>query len=184
GKERNVLVPCAAARLLARRQPAGAAEALLGFLPFAANDSVAEEVRTALAAVALVKGEPDKALTAALADKWAVKRAAAAEALVRAGGAGQRAELRRLLRDPDLRVRLPVAQALAVASDREAVPALIDLLAELPADQGGPVEDLLQRLAGDQSPEAPRGGDAEARQAYRERWAGWWRQNGANADLS
>src|SRR5262249_7487433 len=66
----------------------------------------------------------------------------------------------------------------------EAVPALIDLLAELPADQGGPVEDLLQRLAGDQSPEAPRGGDAEALQAYRERWAGWWRQNGANADLS
>src|SRR5262249_26790653 len=107
GKGRNVLVPAPAATLPAPRRPAPAAEALRGFLPFAANDSVAEEVRTTLAAVALVKGEPDKALTAALADKWAVKRAAAAEALIRAGGAGQRGDLRRLLRDQDLRVRLP-----------------------------------------------------------------------------
>src|SRR5437867_342560 len=42
-------VPAAAARLLADRKPAGAAAALLAYLPFADNEAAAEEARGALA---------------------------------------------------------------------------------------------------------------------------------------
>src|SRR5262245_12006857 len=80
----------AAARLLARRRPAGAGEALLGFYPFAENESVAEEVQTALASLAYADGEPDKVLQAALKDRGAARRAAAAVALIASGSAERR----------------------------------------------------------------------------------------------
>src|SRR5262249_8746975 len=52
-------VPVEAARLLAARKPPGAAEALLGYLPFADNDSVVEELVSALTAVGHREGKAD-----------------------------------------------------------------------------------------------------------------------------
>lgn len=82
-KEADESAPLAAARLLAARKPAGAAQVLLDYLPSAADEAVAREVRAALAAVAMTDGKPDKALLAALEDKDVKKREAAAEALSR-----------------------------------------------------------------------------------------------------
>jgi hypothetical protein len=180
----NAAVQAAAARLLAARRPEGAAEVLLAYLPFAEEASVNDEVRAALAAVALRDGKPAAALVQALTDKAPLKRAAAAEALLRAGGAGQRAAVGPLLKDADPVVRFRVARALLALQDKDAVPVLIPLLEELPQEQAWQVEDVLTRVAGDGAPDAHLGRDAAARKACRQAWDRWWRANGAKVDLT
>ena len=58
----------AAVRTLAKLKPDGAAEALLAYLPAAADESLAEEVRLALAELAAGNGKADSALAVALTD--------------------------------------------------------------------------------------------------------------------
>jgi HEAT repeat protein len=183
-KDSRVGLPVAAARLLEARKPAGAAEVLINFLPFAENDAVTEEVEAALGAVAVRDGKPDASLTAALHDPLPVKRAVAAEVLCRAGAAEQRAEVRKLLHDPDLNVRLRAAVALASHKERDAIPVLIDLLAELPQEKGWQAEDVLLRLAAGQAPQATLGRDQAARRQCRDAWAAWWRAHAGEADLA
>src|SRR5207249_1756473 len=68
--------------------------------------------------------------------------------------------------------------------ERAAVPVLIDLLAELPADRAGAAEEALQRLAGDDAPRTELGrGEAAARRC-RDDWRAWWVRCGAAADLA
>src|SRR5262249_56817257 len=99
-------VLAAAIRLLAERKPAGAAEALLAYLPYAPDEGVAAAVRQALPAVAVRDGKPEPALLKALADSAPLQRLFAGEALANAGVILP--EVRRLLDDPDPRVRLPL----------------------------------------------------------------------------
>jgi hypothetical protein len=177
----NTLV-AAAARVLAKSRQAGVAEALLNYLPSAPDEPTANAVRGALADVAVRDGRPEKVVVVALTDKLPVKRAAAAEALCRAGFAGQRDALVRLLKDPETTVRLRVALALAARQERAAVPVLIDLLATLPPEQTGPVEDLLERLVGPRAPIVALGTEnAPARASAL--WAAWWRDHGATVEL-
>jgi hypothetical protein len=161
-------VATAAARLLAARKPAGAVEALLAFLPFAESDSVAEAVQTALAQVAARSGRPDPALVLALSDPLPARRAAAADVLCRSCAGEPRAELRKLLGDADPSVRLRAALGLACANDKDAVPVLIDLLVTLPPARAWQAEDALLRLAGEQAPPVPLGGEDAARRQCRD----------------
>ena len=69
GGSRSTAVDLAAVRVLAARKPAGAAEVLLGFLPFAGNERIADEVQKALTALAVRDGKSDPALLDALRDK-------------------------------------------------------------------------------------------------------------------
>src|SRR5438552_5613976 len=55
-------VLAAAVRALARQRPAGAAQVLLNYLPAAEDESVAEEARVALAALAVRDGRAEPAL--------------------------------------------------------------------------------------------------------------------------
>jgi hypothetical protein len=180
----SLAVPMAAARMVARRKPAGACEVLLAYLPFADNDLVAEEVRNALSAVAVRDRKPEAALVGALSDKDPVRRAAAAEALCRADLPAERSALTKLLKDPDPAVRLRVALAFAAAKDKEAVPVLIDVLGVLPPEQAWPAEDVLRRLAGDQAPDVALGTDSASRGRCRKAWADWWRDKGPKVDLA
>jgi hypothetical protein len=174
----------AALRLLAARKPAGAAEALLAYLPFAANHLAADEVKTALAAVAVREGKPDKALLAALTDKMPQRRAAAALALCRACGSEQHKAVRPLLQDADLTVRLHAAIALAEAHDKEAVPVLVNLLPEGTLSDAWQAEDMLFRIAQDKAPKASLGMDDASRKKCRDLWSDWWTKNSATVDLS
>src|SRR5258708_5643733 len=70
----------AAVRVLAQRKAAGAAEVLLAYEPFAPDEVVAGEVQSALVALALSDGKPEKALRDGLNDKLPERRAVAAEA--------------------------------------------------------------------------------------------------------
>jgi hypothetical protein len=178
------VVVATAARVLAKQRPAGAAEALLEFLPQADDDSVAEAVREALAALATREGKPEPALVASLADKLPARRAAAAVAL--APLVDQRAAVCKLLADDDPTVRLRAGLALTRQRDKGAVDVLIALLDQQgvrPQDLGA-VEDLLCRLAADKAPSLPSGEDAAARKKYREAWQAWWREAGPQIDVA
>jgi HEAT repeat protein len=172
------------ARLVVLRKPAGAAGVLIAYLPFAEDEGVAEEVRTALAAVTMRDGKADPAVIQALDDPLTARRTAAAEALCRAGAAEQRPAVRKLLKDRDPTVRLQVALALAEVKDKESIPVLISLIGELPADQMAPAEDVLLRLAGEQAPALAPGTDDASRRKNRDAWSAWWQQNGARVDLA
>jgi hypothetical protein len=173
----------AAARVLARRRPAGTVQVLLDYLPAADDEMVAQEVRNALADVAVRDGKADPVLVAALADASPLKRGAAGLALARAHAADQLPAVRKLLADPDARVRLRVALALSAAREKEAVPVLIRLLDQLPAEDMGLAEDLLFRLAGEKAPpDLPGGIDEISRRRYREGWEAWWKDHQAKID--
>jgi hypothetical protein len=176
----------AAARLLAARKPAGAAAALLAYLPYADTEGTADEVRNGLAALAVPDGKPAKVLVDALADRNPVRRGAAAEALVRAKAKGQRAAVEKLLKDPEPSVRFRAAMALTTAAgDRKAVPELIDLLVPLPQALAWQAEDVLYRLAEGKSPPAVSlGTEPPARKECRDAWAKWWKQHGEKTDLA
>jgi hypothetical protein len=64
-------------RLIAQRRPEGSVQGLLAYLPSAPDEEVAQEVRTALLAVAFHDGKPDPALAQARQDKDPARRAAA-----------------------------------------------------------------------------------------------------------
>ena len=183
-KDLRVGVPAAAARLVAARNPEGATDVLLAFVPSAENDSVAEEVRTALVAVAVRDAKPETALLAALDDPVPARRTAAVEALSQAGLARKLPQVRKLLHDPELEVRQRTGLALALAGDKEAVPVLIDLLAQLPPAHGRQVEALLLRLAGDKAPSLPLGQDDSSRSKCRAAWAAWWQEQNGKVDLA
>jgi hypothetical protein len=174
-------LPMAAARVLARRGPPGAAAALLAFLPFADDSSVEDEVAEALAVLAGRPGPADPALPAALANPLAVKRAAAACALGRSRDAADRDAVRRLLADREPKVRLGAARGLLAGRDREAVPALVALVSEGPAEVGALAEEFLLRLAGDRPPAMPADDSPGKRRAA---WAKWWADAGPGFDLA
>jgi hypothetical protein len=71
-----------------------------------------------------------------------------------------------------------------MAREREAVPVLIELLPDLPPEQGYEAEDVLLALAGESAPAVTLGKDAEARKKARDAWAAWWKKTGDKADLS
>ncbi|HZT82460.1 MAG TPA: HEAT repeat domain-containing protein [Gemmataceae bacterium] len=173
----------AAARLLARSKPAAAAAVLLAYLPHAEDDTVVDELRAALAALALRDGKPDRALTDALKDREPVRRGAAAEALIRCG-AMDATEGRKFLKDADPTVRLWAAQGLLQRKDKEAVPPLIDLLTGLPAERAWQAEEVLYRVAGDQAPQVSLGKEDDERKKCRNAWADWWKKSAAKIDLA
>jgi hypothetical protein len=172
----------AAARLVAERQPPGAAAALLDYLPACADEPTAKAVRAALVAVAVRDGRPETAVVRALADAAPARRAAAGAALCRAGAERHLPAVRRLLKDTDPEVRLLVGLALAERGEREALPVLIALLDVLPRQRLAPVEDLLYGTAGAKAPAVAMGETAASRRKFRSAWADWWATEGAVAD--
>ncbi|MBV9125367.1 MAG: HEAT repeat domain-containing protein, partial [Planctomycetes bacterium] len=175
------MVPAAAARVLALRQPEKTAEVLLNYLTTVSDEDLSQEVQSALAAVAFRDGRLDPVLGKALGDKNPGRRAAAAVALCR--GAGERAvpEVAPLLHDPEVSVRRRVAPALADLRDGDAVPVLIALLGELPEAQAAEVDSFLYNLAGDLAPHCFHGSESSGREECRAIWSQWWRQTDGSA---
>jgi HEAT repeat protein len=182
-RDKNVPLSPITARLIALRKPAGAAETLLAFAPYADEETALPEVQLALNVVAFRDGKPDPDVVRALSDSQGVRRAAAAEALCLSGDRAHLPAIRRMLADSDSVVRLKVALALAGIGQRDAVPTLIDILAELPSAQAEPAEEYLQRLAGENAPNSPSGDETATRKKRRDAWAAWWKTNGNRVAL-
>jgi hypothetical protein len=179
----NALYPVAA-RVLASRKPAGAAKALLDFLPCVEDVDVAEEVARSLAPVALGKdGKADPAVLAALTDRFAIKRYSAAEALIAVGGAAHRPAAKKLLADPESVVRRHVAVALLMAREKSAVPTLLELLKAKSSDDADAAEDALALLAGEDAP-TPENDSRPAHDRHVKNWENWWKEKGEKIDLA
>lgn len=165
------------ARVAALRKHPGSAAALLAFLPFAEDENLREEVQLALNAIAGGEEKPEAVLLKALEDKLPARRGAAAEALAQRPGTELRPTLKKLLADADAGVRLKTALALAAGREREAIPVLIALVGEMPADPSAGIEEFLRRLAGSRAPGNLPTGDGPARKQRQEAWAAWWAGN-------
>ena len=178
-------LPAAAARMLALRTPNGAVETLLAYLPYADSDASAQQLRDLLSSLAAHDAKAVPALVKALDDKIGVRRGAAAVALCQRGAGDNLPAVKKLFKDPDVDVRLRTALAvLTAARDKDAVPVLIGLLADLPPDRVWEAEEMLTFVAGDKGPTASVVGDAAARAKARDAWAVWWADNNTSVDLA
>ncbi|MSQ94506.1 MAG: hypothetical protein EXR98_08110 [Gemmataceae bacterium] len=172
-------------RVAADKKSAGLVEALIGYLPFADNDALLDELRFALAKNTLKDGKANAALVSALTDRSALRRATAAEVLARAAYAGHKDAIRTALTDPDPLVRFRTARALAFAQQRDAIPTLIDTLADLPISIAWQAEDFLLNLAATSTaPTVSMGNDKETRAKCKDAWHAWWKAQGDKVDLA
>ncbi|MFO0826434.1 MAG: hypothetical protein U0792_25495, partial [Gemmataceae bacterium] len=78
-------VAAAAVRAVVKLKPEGAAAVLIGFLPLADTDALADAIRGALISLAVKDGKADPAIVAALDDKSPLRRAVAYAALTEGG---------------------------------------------------------------------------------------------------
>jgi HEAT repeat protein len=180
----DLIVVCAAARVLAVCKPEGAAATLLRYLPSSSDDIATEAVLTALDAVRLRDGAIDPALPPALTDKEPIRRAAAALVLG-LHSPEHRPAVKKLLADPNEHVRFRAASTLARKGEKAAISVLIALVSEAGGDLPWLAEDILYRLAGDKAPQVALGGGGEDnRKKCREAWEAWWDKNQARVDLA
>ncbi len=173
GIEGSTLVQ-SAVRVLATYNPEGATETLLQYLPWADDETVVQEIETALCAIGLRAGKPEPALMRALSDAVPIRRSIAARVLCRIGGSAEYAAVRSLLKDAKPSVRMQAALSLTELHEAEAVPVLIDLLAELPPEECRQVEEYLTELAGEWAVKTPQGSDAISCRLRRQLWSTWW----------
>ncbi|HEX4609007.1 MAG TPA: HEAT repeat domain-containing protein, partial [Urbifossiella sp.] len=189
-------VSAAAVRGVVKLRPPGAAAALLGFLPLADSDAVADDIRTALKDLAVRDGKAEPALVAGLADDSPARRAAAYTALVEGGPADKRVRIpdafeavkAAVRRDPDPETKFRGLWALVhTTREKEFVPDLIGMIPVLPRGRLWQLEDLLLRLAGEYPAGGRFGRTAADLAKARDAWAGWWGRGGvdlARADLA
>jgi HEAT repeat protein len=177
-------LPTAAPRLLALRNPPGATEALLAYLPYGEEEAMQLELSKALKHIAMREGKAPPALVKALEDPLTLRRAIAGEALAGSKVADALPAVRKMLQDPEPSVRLRIGMALVYAADKESVPALIDMVGDMPRAQAWPAEELLYRLAGDKAPQTATGDDAVARKKFKADWQAWWKEHGEKVDLA
>jgi HEAT repeat protein len=176
-------VPLGAVRWLLRRQPPEVVESLLGYLPWAADEEVEEEIGFGLDGLVAHTRRIPPALRKALGDTQPSRRALAACILGHRGDEGDRATVRKLLVDPAPLVRLRAAQGLLAAGNTEGLPALVELLKEPAVELSWQAEELLHWAAGGRGPtQSVKAGEAADRQRCHAAWQEWWRKEGAHLD--
>ena len=186
-------VAAAAARGVVKLKPPGAAGALLGFLPLADSEAVADDIRAALVALAVANGKAEPALVAALADPSPVRRTAAYIALVEGGPPAERVRIKDafpLVRDgvrkeADLSAKFAGLWSLLVTTrEKEFVPDLIGLMAQMPRGRVWQIEDYLLQVSGAFPPGTPLGKTPESVAKAQAAWAAWWAAKGGAVDLA
>jgi hypothetical protein len=186
-------VAAAAVRAVVKTKPPGAAAALLGFLPLADSDSLADDIRGALVALAAPGGKPEPALVAALEDKSPVRRGAAYIALLEGGEPGERVRIKdsfeqvkaALRKEADVPEKFRGLWSMAlVARDKDAVAELIGMVPQLPRGRIWQLEDLLIQLAGEAIPGGRFGRTPESLEKARDAWLAWWEKKGPAFDFA
>lgn len=185
-------VAAAAVRAVVKLKPKEAASVLIGFLPMADTDEVAEEIRTGLVSLAVVDGKPEPALIAALEDKSVVRRAAAYVALVEGGTAGERIRIKEAFplvkaavrKETDVDAKfLGLWVLLMTSREKEFVPDLLAMIPQLPRGRIWQLEEFLLQLAGEGKPDAKFSKTDEQLKKARDAWTAWWGKQGETLDL-
>jgi hypothetical protein len=186
-------VAAAAVRAVVSLKPQGAAAALVGFLPLADDESVAELIRDALVTLAVTKdGTADPGLVAALDDGSPVRRAAAYVALTQGGPAGERIRIKdaypkvraAVLKDTDPEAKFAGLWSLVLTTrEKEYVPALVALIPKLNRGRIWQLEDLLLQFAGTHPKDGRFLKSPESLGKARDAWLAWWKEKGDEVDL-
>lgn len=178
----DIDVLLAAARLLTGRQPVGHVDALLAFLPDAADEALQEEILGLLTSTSLKSR--DSFLQAAR-DPAPIRRLAAAVVLARSTRVDDRAAVRRLLDDADVQVRWQAAQALLKAGDKIAITTLLTIVQDGPPLLALQADELLRQLGGELKPGLwLDAAQADSRRKAKGVWLDWWQTNQTKIDLA
>ncbi|MBY0459838.1 MAG: PQQ-binding-like beta-propeller repeat protein [Gemmataceae bacterium] len=189
----HAAVASAAVRSLVKLKPKDAPAVLLGFLPMADTEEVADDIQAALTVLAVADGKAAPALVQALTDGSALRRTAAYVALIEGGPANQKVRLPDALplvkaavqKETDTEAKFRGLWALLLTvRDKDAVADLIALVPQLPRGRLWQVEEFLLLAAGKDKPDTRMGRSAEALGKARDAWAGWWKQKGGAFDLA
>ena len=185
-------VAAAAVRAVVKLKPEGAAGALIGFLPVADTEAVADIIREALVALADRGGKADPAIVAALSDKLPIRRAAAYVALAEGGPPGERIRLKdaypklkaAVRRETDTEAKFIGLWSLALATrEREFLPELINLIPQLPRGHLWQLEDFLLLMAGTHPKDGRFLKSPESLVKTRDAWLAWWKEKAHTFDL-
>jgi len=185
-KVRHELVAAAAVRAVLQKKPPGAAKALLGFLPLAGDEAVADEIRQALTGLAVRDGKVDPAIVAALKDPAAVRRSAAYVALLEGQATEAWPKVKdAVLAEQDTEARFRGLWSMALgAKNKEAIPELVKLTPNLTRGRLWQMEDLLIQLASKGKPNAKFGRGTDSLNKARDLWLAWWDAAGGKIDLA
>jgi hypothetical protein len=186
-------VAAAAVRAIAKLKPDGAAAALIGFLPVADTEVVAEAIRQSLISLAVAKdGKADPAIVAALTDTSPIRRAAAYVALTEGGDAGERIHIKdaypklkeAVLKDTDPEAKFTGLWTLAMTTrEKEFIPELIDLIPKIGRGRIWQLEELLLLLATTHPKDGRFLKSPEDLAKARTAWLAWWKEKGAKIDF-
>jgi hypothetical protein len=187
-------VAAAAVRAVVKLKPDGAAAALIGFLPMADDEGVADVIRDALVSLAVGKdGKADPALVAALADASPVRRSAAYAALTLGGSKDERIRVKdaypkvreAVLKETDLDTKFVGLWSLALTTrEKEYLGELVTLIPKLPRGRIWQLEDLLLQVAGSHPKDGRFLKSPESLTKTRDAWLAWWKEKGQAIDLT
>lgn len=175
----------AAALLLAHQKVQETPKVLLDYLPCIPNDETAADgIRVALSLYTKQIGKADPLLAQALVSQDAELRILAAQVLGENLPA-MRPEVKKLLRDPEGKVRYNAGLTLARAGDKTVVPEMLKLITDGTLDLAYLVEDMMFQLLGDAKMDVTISkGDTANRKASRDAWEKWWKENETKVDLA
>ena len=173
-----------AALLLANQKVENTPRILLNYLPCVPDDeSIHEGVRNALILFSRQMGKADPLIVEMLTNKDREMRAMAVQILGEALPE-TRPAVKKLLQDPDPKVRFTAAQTLARMGDKSVIPELLKLLTDSTLEYAYLTEDMMFQLLGDGKMSVTLSGDDKAnRLKCREAWETWWKENESKIDL-
>jgi hypothetical protein len=177
-------LPIAVLRQVRRINSADAVVVVMKYLPFADDTMVDDEALQTLLKIALQEGKPDPRIREFLKDSFPARRAAVGYIIGRARADADVEAARKLLADADPWVRLRTAQGMIACENRDGVPALIKLVEPQVEEITWRAEDLLRRIARDESPSSPTDDKPASRKAYVAAWDAWWAKNSKTAGLA
>jgi HEAT repeat protein len=178
-------IAASVARLIVRRKPSGAVQALLTYVPYVDDEICEEEIWYALDTLCARCQTGHPPLVAALQDPLPGRRAVAGCIIGYLGTPDEKASARNLLGDPIPLVRLRTSQGLLAGGDKHAIPTLIDLLDNAPIGIAWQAEELLRCIPEVRPPDALiRAGSADERRTCRAAWKQWWRRVASSLNLN
>jgi hypothetical protein len=186
-------VAAAAVRAIVKLKPEGAAQALIGFLPLADDESLVELIRDVLPSLAVRNGKAEPALIAAMSDPSVVRRSAAYQALTVGGPSGERIRIKdafpllkaAVRKDPDADARfVALWNLLLTTREKEFIADLIELTPKLARGRIWQLEDILLQMAGTHPANGRFGNTPEALTRARDAWLSWWNEKQSKVDLA
>jgi hypothetical protein len=180
----HAMVAAAATRALVKLKHAEATGVLLGFLPMADSVMVEDEIRIGLKTLAIQNQKADAVLVEGLKNPNAVRRAAAASALIEASFEQNalQDEVRALVvpmlkseKDSEGKFRVAFLYA-TKGRNPDAVMSLVETMPDLSRGRIWQVEDILLQLAGSKTPKVKLGPDRTALEKGRDDWLKWMKE--------